>query len=289
MRQIAAILSLCLCVTVSALAQETRIVPLVGVLMINTPANAEPIASLFRNALAALDYADGRNLRLDFRFAEGHVERFPALAEGLVDEKADIIVALGEWILRAACHEAASWAKPLRIAVNLSPVQFQHGDLAKLVHEMLLETGLSPSRLELEITEGVLIGDFSGAVATLRRLKNLGVRIAMDDFGTGYSSLSYLQSFPFDKIKIDQSFIANLSHSRQAATIIRAVIALGRGLELPVVAEGVETAEQVAFLASEQCTEIQGYFIGRPCPIEDYAEVVGRAPAMRKLTLVAAS
>jgi EAL domain-containing protein (putative c-di-GMP-specific phosphodiesterase class I) len=204
-------------------------------------------------------------------------------------EESGIIVALGEWILRSACHEAASWPKPLRIAVNLSPVQFQHGDLAKLVHEVLLETGLSPSRLELEITEGVLIGDFSGAVATLRRLKNLGVRIAMDDFGTGYSSLSYLQSFPFDKIKIDQSFIANLSHSRQAATIIRAVIALGRGLELPVVAEGVETAEQVAFLASEQCTEIQGYFIGRPCPIEDYAEVVGRAPAMRKLTLVAAS
>jgi diguanylate cyclase (GGDEF)-like protein/PAS domain S-box-containing protein len=204
-------------------------------------------------------------------------------------EESGIIVALGEWILRAACREAASWPKPLRIAVNLSPVQFQRGDLAKLVHEVLLETGLSPSRLELEVTEGVLIGDFTGAVATLRRLKNLGVRIAMDDFGTGYSSLSYLQSFPFDKIKIDQSFVANLSHSRQAATIIRAVIALGRGLDLPVLAEGVETAEQMAFLAGEHCNEIQGYFIGRPRPIEDYAEVVGRAPAIRKLALVAAS
>ncbi len=155
------------------------------------------------------------------------------------------------------------------------------------MHEVLLETGLSPSRLELEITEGVLIGDFSGAVATLRRLKNLGVRIAMDDFGTGYSSLSYLQSFPFDKIKIDQAFVANLSHSQQAATIIRAVIALGRGLDLPVVAEGVETEEQVRFLAGEHCNEIQGFFVGRPMPIADYAEVVGRQPAPRKKTLAA--
>ena len=159
-------------------------------------------------------------------------------------EESGLIIKLGEWILRTACAEAASWPRPLRIAINLSPVQFQRGDLAKLVHEVLLETGLSPSRLELEITEGVLIGDFPGAVSILRRLKNLGVRIAMDDFGTGYSSLSYLQSFPFDKIKIDQAFIANLAHSQQAVTIIRAVIALGRGLDLPVVAEGVETEEQ---------------------------------------------
>ena len=154
----------------------------------------------------------------------------------------------------------------------------------QLVHQVLLETGLSPSRLELEITEGVLIGDFTRAVSILRRLKNLGVRIAMDDFGTGYSSLSYLQSFPFDKIKIDQSFIANLGHSQQAATIIRAVIALGRGLDLPVVAEGVETQEQLEFLAAEHCNEIQGFLVGRPKPIADYAAVVGRAaaPATRK-------
>ena len=203
-------------------------------------------------------------------------------------EETGVIVALGEWVLRSACREAASWPKPLCVAVNLSPVQFQRGDLAKLVHEILLETGLSPSRLELEITEGVLIGDFSGAVATLRRLKNLGVRIAMDDFGTGYSSLSYLQSFPFDKIKIDQSFIANLAHSQQAATIIRAVIALGRGLDLPVVAEGVETQEQLKFLAAERCNEIQGFLIGRPKPIADYAHIVGRAAAPKKQTFAAA-
>ena len=206
-------------------------------------------------------------------------------------EESGIIIAMGEWILRTACQEAASWPQPLSIAVNLSPAQFQHGDLPTLVHQILLETGLSPARLELEITEGVLIGDFNRAVAILRRLKNLGVRIAMDDFGTGYSSLSYLQSFPFDKIKIDQSFVANLGHSQQAAAIIRAVIALGRGLDLPVVAEGVETQEQLKFLAGERCNEIQGFFVGRPKPIADYAGVVGRAPVAGKpkLTVVAAT
>jgi diguanylate cyclase (GGDEF)-like protein/PAS domain S-box-containing protein len=197
-------------------------------------------------------------------------------------EESGVIMALGEWILRTACREAASWPRPLRIGINLSPAQFQHGDLPRLVHEILLETGLAPSRLELEITEGVLIGDFTRTLGILRRLKNLGVRIAMDDFGTGYSSLSYLQSFPFDKIKIDQAFVANLGHSQQAATIIRAVIALGRGLDLPVVAEGVETVEQLRFLASENCDEIQGYLVGRPKPIADYAEAVGRAPTRHR-------
>jgi diguanylate cyclase (GGDEF)-like protein/PAS domain S-box-containing protein len=197
-------------------------------------------------------------------------------------EEAGLIPVLGEWVLRTACQEAASWPRPLHIAINLSPLQFRHGDLPRLVHQILLETGLAPSRLELEITEGVLIGDFARAVSILRRLKGLGVRIAMDDFGTGYSSLSYLQSFPFDKIKIDQAFVTNLGHSQQATTIIRAVIALGRGLNLPVVAEGVETEEQLRFLASEHCNEIQGYFVGRPKPIADYAEVVGRIRAPRR-------
>ncbi len=141
---------------------------------------------------------------------------------------------------------------------------------------------MSPERLELEITEGVLIGDFTRAVGILRRLKALGVRIAMDDFGTGYSSLSYLQSFPFDKIKIDQAFIANVTDNQQSATIVRAVIALGRGLALPVMAEGVETEEQLKFLAEENCDEVQGYYIGRPHPIADYAEMVGRVPFGRK-------
>ena len=177
--------------------------------------------------------------------------------------------------MREACREASSWPKPLQLAINFSPVQFRHGDLANVVHAILTETGLSPKRLEVEITEGVLIGDFSRAVSILRRLKSLGVRIAMDDFGTGYSSLSYLQSFPFDKIKIDQTFISNLERNQQSPTIIRAVIGVARGLKLPVVAEGVETREQLDFLAKEHCDEVQGYLIGRPRPIEDYE--IGRA------------
>jgi diguanylate cyclase (GGDEF)-like protein len=193
-------------------------------------------------------------------------------------EESGLIIPIGEWILREACREAASWPRPLRIAVNLSPVQFRHGDLPSLVFSVLLETGLAPDRLEVEITEGVLIDDFARAVAILRQLKTLGVRIAMDDFGTGYSSLSYLQSFPFDKIKIDQAFIANLERSPQSAAIIRAVIGLGRGLELPIVAEGVENNAQLAFLAREACNEVQGYLIGRPEPIETYSGLVGRAP-----------
>ena len=191
-------------------------------------------------------------------------------------EQSGLIMSLGEWVLREACREAASWPRPLSIAVNLSPMQFRHGDMPALVHEVLLDTGLAPSRLELEITEGVLVNDFSRAVSHLRRLKNLGVRIAMDDFGTGYSSLSYLQSFPFDKIKIDQSFIAKISQNSQSQTIIRAVIGLGRGLDLPVIAEGVETEEQLAFLSKEGCNEMQGFLIGRPKPIKDYDELVGR-------------
>jgi diguanylate cyclase (GGDEF)-like protein/PAS domain S-box-containing protein len=193
-----------------------------------------------------------------------------------IAEESGLIVAIGEWVLREACREAASWPQPLQVALNLSPIQFQHGDLPGLVHSVLLETGLAPGRLELEITENVLIDDFSRGLSILRRLKLLGVRIAMDDFGTGYSSLSYLQSFPFDKIKIDQTFISNLEHNPQSATIVRAVIGLGRGLDLPVVAEGVETREQLAFLTLEACDEVQGYLIGRPLPIADYAELVGR-------------
>ena len=194
-------------------------------------------------------------------------------------EESGLIIQMGEWILREACREAASWNKPLQIAVNLSPVQFRHGDLPGLVHAVLLETGLAASRLELEITESVLITDFSRAISILRRLKTLGVRVAMDDFGTGYSSLVYLQSFPFDKIKIDRAFISNLDGNPQSAAIVRAVIGLGRGLKLPVVAEGVETAEQLAFLLQEACDEVQGFYVGRPEPIDRYAELIGRPRA----------
>src|SRR6266571_1699671 len=191
-------------------------------------------------------------------------------------EESGLIVEMGEWILREACREAASWPMPLQIAVNLSPAQFMHGDMVSLLHSILLETGLAPGRLELEITEGVLIEDFDRGLALLRRLKALGVRISMDDFGSGYSSLSYLQAFPFDKIKIDRAFVMNLGRNPQSAAIVRAVIGLGHGLEMSIVAEGVETQEQLGFLADQGCDAVQGYFIGKPAPIGQYGVLVGR-------------
>jgi predicted signal transduction protein with EAL and GGDEF domain len=192
-----------------------------------------------------------------------------------IAEESGLIMPIGEWVLREASRDAASWPQPLTVAVNISPIQFHHGDLPRLVHSILLETGLVPSRLELEITEGVFINDFSHAVSVLRRLKLLGVQIALDDFGTGYSSLSYLHSFPFDKIKIDRTFIGDLNHNRHSMAIVRAVINLGHSLTMPVLAEGIETQVQHALLVKEGCDEAQGYLIGRPLPIAEHAELVG--------------
>jgi predicted signal transduction protein with EAL and GGDEF domain len=192
-----------------------------------------------------------------------------------IAEESGLIMQIGEWVLREACREAAKWSRSLQIAVNLSPIQFRHGDLVGLVHSVLLETGLAPARLELEITEGLLVEDCARGLSILRRLKSLGVRIAMDDFGTGYSSLSYLQSFPFDKIKIDQSFISSVKSNPQSAAIVRAVIGLAHGLKLPVLAEGVETKAQLDFLVAESCNEVQGYLMGRPHPILEYSELTG--------------
>ena len=192
-------------------------------------------------------------------------------------EETGSIVAIDEWILREACREAASWPNPLQIAINVSPMSFQQNDLPSLIHAILLETGLHPRRLEIEITEGVLMQDFSRACSILRRIKNLGVRIAMDDFGTGYSSLSYLQSFPFDKIKIDQTFVAQIHKNVQSSAIIRAIISLGEALNLGVIAEGVETEAQRDFLADAGCVEMQGYLLGRPQSIATYDHVIGRS------------
>jgi diguanylate cyclase (GGDEF)-like protein/PAS domain S-box-containing protein len=187
-------------------------------------------------------------------------------------EETGLIVPIGEWVLRTACAAAASWPASLRLCVNLSPVQFSRCDLPRLVEDVLRTHRLSPERLELEITEGVLIKETEQVLATLQRLKALGVRIAMDDFGTGYSSLNYLQRFPFDKIKIDQSFIRDLEGNPDAAAIVRAVIGLGRSLKIAVIAEGVETAEQHDLLRREHCEEIQGFLIGRPMPLEHCAD-----------------
>jgi predicted signal transduction protein with EAL and GGDEF domain len=197
-------------------------------------------------------------------------QTFIALAEEI-----GMICDLGEWVLREACREAASWKRPLQMAVNVSPLQFVNPfSLPDLVRAVLSETGLHPGRLELEITEGVVIGDPARARSVLSELKTLGLKIAMDDFGTGYSSLSALQSFPFDKIKIDREFISNLGKNGHSAAIVRAAIGLGRNLQMPVIAEGVETEEQRAFLSAEGCEEIQGYLVGRPLPIHDYADVI---------------
>jgi diguanylate cyclase (GGDEF)-like protein/PAS domain S-box-containing protein len=193
-----------------------------------------------------------------------------------IAEETGLIIPLGDWILREACREAASWPRPLKVAVNISPVQFHAGDLAAKVHRVLLETGLPPSRLELEITEGVLIDDFQHTVSILRKLKSLGVQIAMDDFGKGYCSLSYLHSFAFDKIKIDRSFVSDIETNHHSMAIVRAIIMLGHSLEVPVLAEGVETESQRLLLIREGCDDAQGYLIGRPLPAQAYAAVVGR-------------
>jgi diguanylate cyclase (GGDEF)-like protein/PAS domain S-box-containing protein len=251
----------------------------------------QDLSAAIRNGELSLHYQP--QARAGHSIESGDVIGFEALARWMhpvrgfvppadfipLAEESGLIVEMGEWILREACREAASWPRPLQIAVNLSPAQFMHGDLVSLVHSILLETGLAPGRLELEITEGVLIEDFDRGLALLRRLKALGVRISMDDFGSGYSSLSYLQAFPFDKIKIDRAFVMNLGRNPQSAAIVRAVIGLGHGLEMSIVAEGVETQEQLSFLADEGCNAVQGYFVGKPGPILKYSALVGRNDA----------
>jgi diguanylate cyclase len=185
-----------------------------------------------------------------------------------VAEETGAILAIGEWVLRAACREAASWQVPHKIAVNLSAVQVTQLDLPRKVHEILLETGLSAQRLELELTESSIIADKDRSLHVLRQIKALGVTIAVDDFGTGYSSLSTLRAFPFDKIKLDRSFMGEVEHDLQAKAVVRAVLTLGKSLQVPVLAEGVETAEQLAILREEGCDEAQGFLLGRPKPVE---------------------
>ena len=197
-----------------------------------------------------------------------------------IAEESGLIAQLGEWVLREACREAARWPDHLTVAVNISPIQFRDRDLAATVHSILLETGLAPGRLELEITEGVLIDDFSGALAMLRRLKTLGLKIALDDFGTGYSSLSYLHAFPFDKIKIDRTFVGDLESSQHSKAVVRAVIDLGHSLDIPVLAEGVETAAQHLILLRNGCDQVQGYLTGRPQPIAAHEALFGRDRAV---------
>ncbi|MGI4942497.1 MAG: putative bifunctional diguanylate cyclase/phosphodiesterase, partial [Janthinobacterium lividum] len=206
-------------------------------------------------------------------------------------EKMGLILGMGAWALVQACTDAAGWPEHLKVAVNLSPMQFLGGRLVEEVEQALATSGLAASRLELEITESVLLQDNDANLGVLHRLRVLGVRISMDDFGTGYSSLSYLRRFPFDKIKIDQSFVRNLEQERGSIEIVRAVVGLGKALGMDVLAEGVETLEQLAILQTEGCNELQGYLFGRPQPVQDVMGVLaghlpGKDGAARGLLLV---
>lgn len=198
-----------------------------------------------------------------------------------IAEETDLILHLGEWMLRKVCSEAANWTHPYSVAVNLSPIQFKLPNLPEIVHQTLLETGMPPHRLELEITESALIDDLQRTLDMLRRIKALGVSIAMDDFGTGYSSLSTLQAFPFDKLKIDKSFVDKIGSRQQATVIVTAVLGLGRSLDIPVLAEGVESEAQRAFLSSESCSQAQGFLYGRPAPLAEIMHLVYSSPDER--------
>ncbi|MFE1600394.1 bifunctional diguanylate cyclase/phosphodiesterase [Methylobacterium sp. ID0610] len=193
-----------------------------------------------------------------------------------IAEETGSIVQLGEWVLRESCRSAVAWPPHIFLAVNVSPVQFQVPNLAETVAAILAETGFPAARLELEVTESVLLRDRVTTLATLHRLKDLGVRVVMDDFGTGYSSLSNLQSFPFDKIKIDRSFVAAMAEDAAARSIIRAIVGLGHSLAMPVVAEGIETEAQLRMIIEEGCPQAQGYLFGRPGPSPVCAAPVGR-------------
>ncbi len=186
-----------------------------------------------------------------------------------VAEETGLINQIGEWVLRQACREAASWPADIAVAVNLSPVQFKNQNLALLIVSALGNSGLAACRLELKITEAVLLQNNEATLATLHRLRELGVRIAMDDFGTGYSSLSYLRSFPFDKIKIDRSFINDLDERDESGAIVQAVTSLASRLKIATTAEGVETQAQLQMIQDLGCTEMQGYFYSRPVPAKE--------------------
>jgi predicted signal transduction protein with EAL and GGDEF domain len=181
-------------------------------------------------------------------------------------EETGLIGAIGEWVLRAACAEAATWPNSIKVAVNLSSLQFKQNDLVNLVFSALGAAGLAASRLELEITESVLLENTERIMAMLHQLRELGACISMDDFGTGYSSLSNLRSFPFDKIKLDKSFIHGLGTDPHCFTIVQAIAALGAGLGVTTTAEGVETIDQLDWVRALGITEVQGYCLGRPAP-----------------------
>jgi diguanylate cyclase (GGDEF)-like protein len=193
-----------------------------------------------------------------------------------VAEDIGLIVPLGEWVLREACREAVKWPSEVKIAVNLSPMQFRSRNLVQVVISALAQSGLSPNRLELEITESILLAETEANLATLHRLRELGISISLDDFGTGYSSLSYLRSFPFDKIKIDRSFVKDLASRPDCVAIVRAISGLGRSLNITTTAEGVETRDQLDWLRAEGCNEVQGFLFSAAKPASEVAQLLSK-------------
>ena len=190
-------------------------------------------------------------------------------------EETGLIVPIGEWVLRTACAEAAKWPAQLRIAVNLSPAQFRSKKLVPLVIDVLATSGIAARRLELEVTETVIMHDSEAVFAALVQLHELGVQIALDDFGTGYSSLSFLQKFAFDKIKIDRSFVNELSHANEESRLFaRAVVRFAVSLGKTTTAEGVETREQLDILRADACVEMQGYYFSRPVPGHEITQIL---------------
>jgi diguanylate cyclase (GGDEF)-like protein len=198
-----------------------------------------------------------------------------------IAEETGLIVPLGEWVIRTACAEAATWPDEISIAINLSPAQFRERSLVGFIVAALDSAALSPTRLELEITEGVLLSDENGTLETLIALRALGVHVSMDDFGTGYSSLSYLRRFPFDKIKIDQSFVRQLPHDAESAAIVRAIITMAKCLGMSTTVEGVETKEQFDFSVAAGCDTIQGFLISQPLNRTDFAALLAAKSARR--------
>jgi diguanylate cyclase (GGDEF)-like protein len=193
-----------------------------------------------------------------------------------VAEDIGLIVSLGEWVLREACSEAVKWPSEVKVAVNLSPVQFRSRNLVQVVISALAQSGLPPKRLELEITETVFLAETETNLAILHQLRELGVSISMDDFGTGYSSLSYLRSFPFDKIKIDRSFVKDLAKRSDCVAIVRAISGLGRSLNITTTAEGVETIDQLDWLRAEGCNEVQGFLFSAAKPAAEVEQLLSR-------------
>lgn len=200
-------------------------------------------------------------------------------------EETGQIVPLGEWVLKQACADATKWPDRIKVAVNVSPVQLAHRGLSDAVTQALQSSGLAPSRLDIEITENALLANIEAASATLFKLKSMGVKITMDDFGTGCSSLGYLRSFPFDKIKIDASFVRSLGEEEESRAIIRAVTGLCETLGIATTAEGVETEAQLEFLTAEHCTEVQGFLFSEPCPASDVPALLAPGPAQRRRRL----